>query len=244
MMFVAKEACSKLGLLLLISLWSCKTDAPTPEDIEQAALMEAFNHNSKRATVSQDGSSENVESEKIPVAGLDGSNSETQIQDEEQPLKKIDIVFQWDNVAQQYQQLLQDASALQYLQKGFQSLSSPVILSVRWLEDADGMAIGQIALQYEQPILDWLQLQDVADALLQYRSFLGGNYDLRIWSFQLLIEGGKCRIPILNQDSGTRAILSPCLEYLGEKYCLEKSQGDQAMVISSQIRRKLDDCFQ
>ncbi len=159
--------------------------------------------------------------------------------------QEIDVVFDYATISPLMQSYFSDPKSVSQLTEGLryesQPLSSPVIVRVRWMQDELNLGVGEVAIVYDRPVSTIESTQVVANALLRYRNFVGGSFDMRLLSFSMFIEGqGRegCRIPLLNKSGLAQALLSPCLTLDGEKVCLNK---DGTFPIA--LKEGLQKCF-
>ena len=100
---------------------------------------------------------------------------------------------------------------------------------------------GVISILYDKPVTSFEQLQPVANALLKYRNYVGGSFDMRLLSFEMFIAGkGQegCGLPLLNTSGLTYGLVSPCIRIDGEKICAN-DDGTMNAGVQSAIKR----CF-
>lgn len=164
-------------------------------------------------------------------------------------IQSISVVFAWENIGQVHKGFFTDPDAVDVLRRGLAQdmvkWENPIVVNIRWLEDEKHMGVGEIALVYDRALPTMEQAQYAADTLVAYRNFVGSNFDMRLLSFSLLLEGNTwelCRLPVLYRVGMSNALVSPCVERKGTSVCLEKDQNKKP-IISAEMRRTLDICF-
>jgi hypothetical protein len=157
--------------------------------------------------------------------------TETQSQEiEEKPQVQSDVpisvVFDFENMSRLMQSYFGDETAVRTLSDALRydsnPLTSPVLVRVRWIPEDGTRGVGEVGLVYDRPMGSFDEAQTVANALIQYRNYVGGAFDLRLLSFDLYLEGqGQkgCRVEILNPIGMTKPVISPCLTLNGQKIC-------------------------
>ena len=138
----------------------------------------------------------------------------------------ISIVFDFENMSRLMQSYFGDETATRTLSDALRydssPLTSPVLVRVRWIPEDGTRGVGEVGLVYDRPMRHFEEAQTVANALIQYRNYVGGAFDLRLLSFDLFLEGlGQkgCRVEILNPIGVNNPVLSPCLMLNGQKIC-------------------------
>ena len=157
----------------------------------------------------------------------------------------IDVVFDYQTISPLMQSYFSDPKSVATLTESLryesQPLSSPVIVRVRWIPDEMNLGKGEVAIVYDRPVSSIEDTQVVANALLRYRNYVGGAFDMRLLSFSLFIEGqGRegCRLPLLNKSGLAQALISPCLTLDGERVC-----ANQDGSLSLALKEGLQRCF-
>lgn len=213
-----RTAVWKWGTLLGVSFFlSCTDDSA--EDKEQAALSQAI------------------------------TQQEEALLEEPPPKPQSDVpigvVFDFDNMSLLMQSYFTDDAAVKALTDALRydpiPLTSPVMVRVRWITEEGTRGVGEVAIVYDRPIAKLTEAQAAANALIRYRDYVGGAFDLRLLSFDLFLEGQGhkgCRLPILNPIGVTEAVISPCLELGGEKICAKDSGA-----WTSALKAGLTKCF-
>ena len=158
---------------------------------------------------------------------------------------EIDIVFDYETISPLMQSYFSDPKSIEKLTEALRyekhPLTSPVIVRVRWLPDEMNLGKGEVAIVYDRSVESIDSTQVVANALLWYRNYVGGSFDMRLLSFSLFLEGqGRdgCRLPLLNKSGLSQALVSPCLSIDGEKVCMNKDGS-----IPTAFREGLQRCF-
>ena len=157
----------------------------------------------------------------------------------------ISVVFDFDNMSRLMQSYFGDDAAVRTLTEALRydsnPLTSPVLVRVRWIPEDGTRGVGEVGLVYDRPMQNFEDAQDVANALIQYRDYVGGAFDLRLLSFDLFLEGqGQkgCRVEILNPIGMSKPVISPCLELNGRKFCA-KDDGQW----TSELQSGMSKCF-
>ena len=214
-------------------LWmcACSTEEISVDEQKQQALDAAWQEN----TVA---SAENTSVVALPQKEVTAAD-----------IQAISVIFAWENIGQVHKGFFSDSDAVDVLRRGLAQdmvqWDNPIVVNIRWLEDEKHMGVGEIALVYDRALPTMEHAQYAADALVAYRNFLGSNFDMRLLSFSLLLEGNTwelCRLPVLYRVGMSNALISPCLERKGTSVCVEKDPNKQP-IISVEMRRTLDICF-
>lgn len=174
---------------------------------------------------------ESAEDKEQSVLSQAIEEEETKSQEiKEKPLIQSDvpiaIVFDFENMSRLMQSYFGDETAIRTLSDALRydsnPLTSPVLVRVRWIPEDGTRGVGEVGLVYDRPMRNFEEAQTVANALIQYRNYVGGAFDLRLLSFDLFLEGqGQkgCRVEILNPLGMTKPVISPCLTLNGQKVC-------------------------
>ena len=115
------------------------------------------------------------------------------------------------------------------------------MIRVKWVSMDLNRGNGVISVVYNKPVESLEQLQSVATALLKYRNYVGGAFDMRLLSFEMFIAGTGvegCGFPLLNKSGLTYGLVSPCLSIDDEKVCTNEDGS-----ISETMKEGLQRCF-
>ena len=144
----------------------------------------------------------------------------------------IAVVFDFDNMSLLMQQYFSNEDAVKTLTDALRydpiPLTSPVVVRIRWVVDEGTRGMGEVAVVYDRALATFEQGQAVANALIKYRDYVGGAFDLRLLSFSLFLEGqgtAGCRLAILNPIGVPKPVISPCLEVGDDNYVLRMMGG-------------------
>ena len=168
---------------------------------------------------------------------------------EMQPIKMADVpmslMMEYDNLSPLMQGYFGDeqstAGLIENLKRDRQPLQAPVVVNVKWVPMDLNRGNGVISIVYDKPVASFEQLQPVANALLKYRNYVGGAFDMRLLSFEMFIAGkgqDGCGFPLLNTSGLSYGLVSPCIRIDGEKICA-KDDGTMTVDVKSAIAR----CF-
>ena len=217
------ERASALFCLVSVSLVGC---GPSAEELEQKQL--------ERARVA----AQQRPAEQASIAPP-----------EEQPIEMADVpmslMMGYDNLSPLMQGYFGDEQStsvlIENLKRDHQPLQAPVVVNVKWVPMDLNRGNGVVSIVYDKPVFSFDQLQPVANALLKYRNYVGGAFDMRLLSFEMFIAGkgqDGCGFPLLNTSGLSYGLVSPCIRIDGEKICA-KDDGTMTADVQSAIAR----CF-
>lgn len=156
-------------------------------------------------------------------------------------VEKVDIMIGFKGISARYQGYFRTKEAVKILENGL-DLPSPVLVEVHWVDAGNNRGVGEIIVYVEKSIKEFSELQLEANSLMAYRKWIGANLDLRILTFDLILEGDGCRVPIVKHSALQEALISPCLERDGKKVCAEV-QEDGTRVYSPKLKTMMAQCF-
>jgi hypothetical protein len=205
------------------ALFAC---GPSVEELEQQKLQEAWIQSQKEMAAPSDDKDEPAEM--IEMADI-----------------PMSVMLDYDNLSPLMQGYFGDARSVSKLTDALKRdrnpISSPAIVRVRWIDLELNRGKGEIAVVYDRMVESFEQLQPVANALLEYRNYVGGAFDMRLLSFGMFIEGqgiAGCGFPLLNKSGLSYGLVSPCLSMGDDKICA-KEDG----TIPDNMKKAIDRCF-
>ena len=225
MLSLSKETCWFLGINACLFFLSTGC-TPSAEDMEAKRLEQA--RAQSQTLVSQIEPSERPSETPIPIADV-----------------PMSLMMEYDNLSPLMQTYFGDdkstAQLIENLKRDRQPLQAPVVVNVKWVPMDLNRGNGVISIVYDKPVASFDQLQPVANALLKYRNYVGGAFDMRLLSFEMFIAGkgqDGCGFPLLNTSGLSYGLVSPCIRIDGEKICA-KDDGTMTADVKSAIAR----CF-
>ena len=225
MLSLSTETCGFIRLFACL-VFFCTGCVPSAEDREAKRLEQAKTQS--QALVSQVKSPDKIEDISLPVADV-----------------PMSLMMEYDNLSPLMQGYFGDeqstATLIENLKRDRQPLQAPVVVNVRWIPMELNRGKGVISILFDKPVTSFEQLQPVANALLKYRNYVGGSFDMRLLSFEMFIAGkGQegCGLPLLNTSGLTYGLVSPCIRIDGEKICAN-DDGTMNAGVQSAIKR----CF-
>ena len=198
-------------------------------------------------------SAEDMEAKRLEQARAQSQASESQMKRPEKVVETpvpitdvpMSLMMEYDNLSPLMQSYFGDdkstAKLIENLKRDRQPLQAPVVVNVKWVPMDLNRGKGVISIVYDKPVDSFEQLQPVANALLKYRNYVGGAFDMRLLSFEMFIAGkgqDGCGFPLLNTSGLSYGLVSPCISIDGEKICAT-DDGTMTPDVKSAIAR----CF-
>ena len=130
------------------------------------------------------------------------------------------LSFEWKNVGPLHRGFIGDLERGQFLREQLNFLATPeVTLISSW---SDQQASGTLRLKLYTPNAlsegpnsnsRWATLTQAAQAMTDFRTQIGGRFDVRLLSFEIEIETVQgCVFNVLERTASKTAVLSPCFE--------------------------------
>ena len=198
-------------------------------------------------------SAEDMEAKRLVQARAQSQASESQMKRPERVLETpvpitdvpMSLMMEYDNLSPLMQSYFGDdkstAQLIENLKRDREPLEAPVMVRIKWIPMDLNRGKGVISVVYNKPIESLEQLQPVATALLKYRNYVGGAFDMRLLSFEMFIAGtgvAECGFSLLNKSGLAYGVVSPCLTIDEEKICMNE---DGAM--SANMKAALQRCL-
>lgn len=199
-------------------------------------------------------SAEDLEAKRLEQARSTSQTSVSQTTSREEPLEAplpiadvpMSLMMEYDNLSPLMQGYFGDEKStdqlIEYLKRDRDPLEAPVMVRIKWVPMDLNRGNGVISVVYNKSVQSIDQLQPVATALLKYRNYVGGSFDMRLLSFEMFIAGTGvegCGFALLNKSGLAYGVVSPCLTIDDEKLCMNE---DGSM--PSNMQMALQRCFQ
>ena len=229
MMSFIKQACWLFGVNACLFLSLSIGCTPSAEDMEAKRLEQA--RAQSQAIVPQSNSLEKTLDldTPIPIASV-----------------PMSLMMEYDNLSPLMQGYFGDdkstAQLIENLKRDTAPLEAPVMVRIKWVPINLNRGKGVISVVYNKPVESIDQLQPVATALLKYRNYVGGAFDMRLLSFEMFIAGTGvegCGFSLLNKSGLAYGVVSPCLIIDEEKVCMNEDG-----TLSANMQVSLQRCFQ